>query len=367
MENEQDKRINRYIFLAVIIIFALMLLFSLQAFFTAFLGAVIFYVLSKRMVNWLLKKKGWKKSGAALLIIFISFFVFLLPLLLFIVLVYNKVQYLGSHVQDLVVVPLQSLDNSLQKQFHFVLISEKNIAQAQNYLTDFITSLLNQGLNLLGALSMMYFFLYFMIVNINKMEAAILYYLPFNSGSIEKFGNELKLETFSNAIGIPLIAIAQGGIAYLSFLIVSIPDPLFWAVLTGIASVIPVIGTGLVWIPIGIFLLAHHQLWQGIIILAWGLTILSSTDSIVRFLLAKKMADVHPVVTVLGVIIGLQYFGITGLVFGPLLISYFLMLIKLYYLSFGKKIPPLSKTEKYPKLEVPLLNLLASKKEPKNA
>ena len=270
MENEQDKRINRYIFLAVIIIFALMLLFSLQAFFTAFLGAVIFYVLSKRMVNWLLKKKGWKKSGAALLIIFISFFVFLLPLLLFIVLVYNKVQYLGSHVQDLVVVPLQSLDNSLQKQFHFVLISEKNIAQAQNYLTDFITSLLNQGLNLLGALSMMYFFLYFMIVNINKMEAAILYYLPFNSGSIEKFGNELKLETFSNAIGIPLIAIAQGGIAYLSFLIVSIPDPLFWAVLTGIASVIPVIGTGLVWIPIGIFLLAHHQLWQGIIILAWG-------------------------------------------------------------------------------------------------
>ena len=98
-----------------------------------------------------------------------------------------------------------------------------------------------------------------------------------------------------------------------------------------------------------------------------GLTILSSTDSIVRFLLAKKMADVHPVVTVLGVIIGLQYFGITGLVFGPLLISYFLMLIKLYYLSFGKKIPPLSKTEKYPKLEVPLMNLLASKKEPKNA
>jgi predicted PurR-regulated permease PerM len=57
-------------------------------------------------------------------------------------------------------------------------------------------------------------------------------------------------------------------------------------------------------------------------------------DNVIRFLLAKKMADVHPVITVLGIIIGLKYLGITGLIFGPLLISYFLILSKIYYSDY---------------------------------
>jgi predicted PurR-regulated permease PerM len=58
---------------------------------------------------------------------------------------------------------------------------------------------------------------------------------------------------------------------------------------------------------------------------------------VIRFVLAKKMADVHPVVTILGVIMGLQYFGITGLIFGPLIISYFILLLKMYYMEYQKK------------------------------
>ena len=77
--------------------------------------------------------------------------------------------------------------------------------------------------------------------------------------------------------------------------------------------------------------MANNFIWQGVFLLAWGLTILSATDNVVRFVLAKKMADVHPMVTVLGVIVGLNYFGITGLVFGPLLISYFIILLRIYY------------------------------------
>jgi predicted PurR-regulated permease PerM len=76
-----------------------------------------------------------------------------------------------------------------------------------------------------------------------------------------------------------------------------------------------------------------------VFLFVWGITILSATDSIVRFLLAKKMADVHPVVTVLGVIIGIQYFGITGLVFGPLIISYFIILLRIYYIEYQNPSP----------------------------
>lgn len=342
MENQQNHKINRYFFLSVIILFALFLLFSLIEFFTAFLAAIMFYVLSKHFIEWLIKKKRWRKSWAALLVILISFFIILLPISLMAAMLFKKAQLVGSNMQAIIIQPLKNLDAILQKRFHFILISEKNIAQAQSYITDFISSLLNQGLNLLGAITMMYFFLYFMIVNINRMEAAIIFYLPFERSKIQVFGEELKAQTFSNAVGVPLIAVVQGFIAYVSFLIAGIHEPGFWAVITGVSSILPIIGTGLVWIPIGIYLLANNQIWQGLFVLGWGLIILSSMDNVVRFVLAKRMADVHPVVTVLGVIIGLQYFGITGLVFGPLIISYFIILLRIYYIEY-QKLSPLKK------------------------
>jgi predicted PurR-regulated permease PerM len=365
MENQQEHKINSYFFLGVIIVFALFLLFSLIEFFTAFLAAVMFYVLFKSFVEWLTKKKGWKKSWAALLVIVISFFIILVPVSLMAAMLFQKIQVIGNDMQGTVIQPLRRLDAILQEKFHFALMSEKNIAQAQSYITSFISSLLNQGLNLLGSITMMYFFLYFLIMNTNRMEAAIVFYLPFNRKKTEIFGHELKAQTFSNAVGVPLIAFVQGFFGYISYLIAGVDEPAFWAVLTGFASIIPIVGTGLVWIPVGIYLLANGQSWQGIFVLLWGLIVLSSLDNVVRFVLAKRMADVHPVVTVLGVIIGIQYFGITGLVFGPLIISYFIILLRIYYVEYQKAAPV---KKRKPQINIPYLNVpflsIKSKKKP---
>ncbi len=365
MENPQDHKINRYFFLAVIIIFALFLLFSLIEFFTAFLAAIMFYVLSKPFVEWLVKRKGWRKPMAALVVIIISFFIILVPASFMASMLFKKVQLVATNMQSIVIQPLKHLDAVLQQKFHFTLISEKNIASAQSYLTSFISSLLNQGLNLLGAITMMYFFLYFLIVNINRIEAAIVFFLPFKRHKIELFGEELKAQTFSNAVGVPLIAVVQGFIAYISYMIAGVNEPGFWAVLTGFASILPLVGTGLIWLPMVAYLIANDQTWQGLFVFGWGIVILSSMDNVVRFLLAKKMADVHPVVTVLGVIIGIQYFGITGLVFGPLMISYFIILLKIYYLEYQK--PSLVVRKKKPSsityFNVPFIGNRSRKKE----
>jgi len=328
----QPYKINRYFFLAVIIFFAGFLLFSLKAFFTAFLAAIMFYVLSKQPVSWLIKK-GWKKSTAAILIIIVSFFIILLPISLMATMLYKKLIRLTTNTDD-IIAPLKALDIELQARFHFALLSEKNISGVQSFLADFVSSVLNQGLNLLSSISMMYFFLYFMIVNIGKMEAAIVFYLPFNRQKIELFGHELRAQTFSNAVGVPLIAVVQGLFAFFAYFMVGLQEPGFWAVLTGFSSVIPIVGTGLIWVPVSIYLLAGGETWQGVFIIVWGAAVLGILDNVVRFLLAKKMADIHPIVTVLGVIMGLQYFGITGLIFGPLIISYFIILCKIYYLEY---------------------------------
>jgi predicted PurR-regulated permease PerM len=85
-----------------------------------------------------------------------------------------------------------------------------------------------------------------------------------------------------------------------------------------------------------VYLFANGQNWQGVFVLVWSAVVVGSVDNILRFMLAKRMADVHPIVTVLGVIIGLKYFGFIGLIFGPVLISYFMILLKIYYLEYQK-------------------------------
>lgn len=335
---QQEIKLKRYFFLGIILLIGALLVASLAEFLTAFLAAIMFYVLSKHPVDWLVRKKGWGKSAAAILTIIVSFFIILLPLSMVVAMLYKKV-LLFSQDTSLLLEPLKQLDVELQDRFHFVLLSDKNLAKAQVWLTDFLGSLLNQGFNLVSSIAMMYFFLYYMIVNINRMEAAIILYLPFEKSKIELFGHELKAQTFSNAVGIPLIAVVQGFLAYVAFYTTNVPQAVFWAVLTGLASLLPIIGTGLVWIPVGLYLIGNGGTWQGIGVILWGFLFLGIADNVIRFLLAKRMADVHPIVTVLGVIMGLNYFGITGLIFGPLIISYFLILLRIYYSEYQNKKP----------------------------
>jgi predicted PurR-regulated permease PerM len=125
-----------------------------------------------------------------------------------------------------------------------------------------------------------------------------------------------------------------------------------------------VVGTAIVWVPVMGYLFVIHHTWQASFMLGWGLLILGTTDNIVRFVLAKKMADVHPIITVLGVIMGLKYFGLTGLVFGPVLISYFIILLKIYYLEFQSGVPVIKKKKNVPiRFNLPFLVQRAKKKK----
>ena len=340
----QDHKINRYIFLGVMLLFAAFLFYTLKQFFTAFLAATIFYVLSKSTVEKLVKKRNWSKTAAAVLVIVVSFFIILLPFTFLVGMIYKKALLIAGNT-DAFLAPLQDLDQRLKADYHFELLSAKNLSGMQGYVTDFISGLLSQGLSLLSAIGMMYFILFFMITNLNRMEAAIVFYLPFKREKIMLFANELQAQTVSNAIGVPLIALIQGGLAWLYYLWVGLPEPGFWGVLTGLSSVIPIIGAGLIWVPVSIYMMANIGLGYGIGLICWGTFVMGIMDNVVRFVLAKKMADVHPLVTLLGVIMGLQYFGITGLIFGPLLISYFLILLKIYYQEF-QHTPTLLKKKK---------------------
>lgn len=358
-----DKMHNRYFFLAIIISFGLLLFFSLFQFFTAFLGAVIIYILSRKKMDRLVNKKGWKKNLAAVFIMILSIVIIILPIGIVVYLLYNKGKYYIAH-PELLVASLKKVQVQFKQNYGISVLTDENIANIKAMGTKLIKTLLNESLNFFGTFTMLYFFLYFMLMGINRLEASIVFFLPFQRNKIELFGKELVALTYSNSIGVPAIAIAQGIIGYIGYLIIGLPEAGFWAVITGFSSIIPIIGTGLVWLPVTVYFFAINHTWQGGFIFIWGLLVLGITDNVVRFVLAKKMADVHPIITVLGVIMGLKFFGIIGLIFGPVLISFFIILLKIYYMEYQNKAPGVEKKKTHPiRFNLPFLGYQNKKKK----
>ena len=114
------------------------------------------------------------------------------------------------------------------------------------------------------------------------------------------------------------------------FLIFGLPDPLFWGVIGAFISFLPVVGAPTLSIPAAIILFVQGHPLKGVLLLVYGLLFIGNVDSFLRMMINKRIANTHPLITIIGVLIGIPLFGITGLVFGPLLLSYFLLLLEIY-------------------------------------
>lgn len=168
------------------------------------------------------------------------------------------------------------------------------------------------------------------------MESAFYKWAPLKDENILLLRKDMNGMVLANAIGIPLIAILQSIVALIGYFIIGVPEPLFWFAITCITAMLPVIGAAMAYIPLGLLLFADGDPVRGVILLAFGFLIVGSADNIFRFWLAKKLVDIHPMITVFGVIIGVNMFGFIGLIFGPILISLFLVMIRIYSNEFGK-------------------------------
>jgi predicted PurR-regulated permease PerM len=329
-----EKLINKYVYAFFILLLGVFLFCGLNEFFSSFLGAIVFYTLFKNFNYYLTRRKKMNKALSAVLIIIISFVIVVLPIGILFTVIFNKIVSIAESPESITLYVSKITSKLHELPFE---ISTGNIAErAQTVIAQNVGHVLNSSLMILGSVLMMYFFLYFLLINMNSMEASIVYYLPFRRAKILLFGKELVDQTYSNAIGVPLVCIAQGLLAYVSYLIGGVPEAGLWGTLTGFASIIPLVGTAIIWVPVSAFLLADGAIWQGIFVAVYSIVIMSNVDNLIRMVVSKRIGDVHPVITVLGVIIGLKYFGLPGLVFGPLIISYFIILLKLYYIEYSK-------------------------------
>ena len=181
----------------------------------------------------------------------------------------------------------------------------------------------------------MFFLLYYMLMNGAQLERVLSRVTPLQKDSLNALAKETRSMVRANAIGIPVISIIQGFTAAIGYWIFGVKEPVLWGFLTGIFAFFPLVGTMLVWVPLVLLLVSQGNSGMAIGLGLYSLLVTGNVDYVARMGLMKKMGDVHPLVTVFGVIVGLKLFGFIGLIFGPLLISYFVILIKIYSQEFS--------------------------------
>jgi predicted PurR-regulated permease PerM len=299
------------------------------------LGAITIYVLLRKVMKKFVSK-GWSPSVAATFLLILSFVGILIPVTGIVLLLGNKISNAAKNYEKVVAALNQQLSR-LEYKSGFDLSSQIDGASISSKLSEGLQSFAGGTFDIIISIAIMYFMLFYMLTNRGKLKKTLFEYIPISKDNLKIIGKEVNVMVRSNALGIPLVALAQGIIALIGFLIFGTPDPFFWFVMVAVGSMIPFVGSLLGIVPVVILAFSNGDPFQAWGILLYGFIVVGSTDNIIRLYVLKKLDNVHPLITLVGVIVGVPLFGFIGLIFGPLLVSLFLIVVKIYKQEFGQK------------------------------
>lgn len=337
MNNRIDNNILRQIFFILLLLFLGVVLFNqMWFFFSAFLGAVTFYVLMRKRMFYLTEVKKWKPGAAAWTLMLLSFFIILVPIGLLGNILYSKISYVVVHSGEMLS-SLKTVAATIKEKLGYQVIDPNSINKLGSYIAQLLPKVLNVTGNTLLQIVSMYFFLYFMLTNGRQMESSLYEYIPLKDSNVDLLAEEINRMVVANTIGIPLIAFIQAIVGLIGYLVIGIDEPWLWFVATFITAMLPVIGAGIIYGPLTIMLFVQGHTGKGIAMAVWGFGVIGLVDNVFRLLVNKRLGDIHPLITMFGVLIGVQLFGFIGLIFGPLLISIFILLLRIYGNEFLTK------------------------------
>lgn len=323
------ERYGRYALFVLIFGLGATIFIELTPFLGGLMGAATLYVLLRGQMVFLTERRRWRPSAAAALLLVEAVLCFLVPLTLVGWMLVVHVQHLAADPQQLLHA-VKNLSALLYERTGYDLWQERNVASL-------IAMLPRAGQYVLGGIVdfavnivVLLLVLYFMLTGGRAMEAYVRDLVPFDGGQRDDVIHEMHQIVRSNAIGIPLLAVVQGGVALVGYLIFGVPDPLFWGVLTCFATVIPIVGTALLWLPLSAYLALEGHWAAAVGLAAYGTLVVTHVDNLTRLVLQRRMADIHPLVTVFGVFVGLALFGFMGIIFGPLMLSLFLFCLHIF-------------------------------------
>lgn len=326
--------IKQIALLAIILILAALICFNLALFIPSVLGAITIYVVCRKYNFYLQEERKWKPWASALVLMLASLIIIILPIYFIADLLIEKLGNAQAYMNKFNVF-IDKIHDFVYSKTNIDLLSKENMAKVKETAGRFSTTALSGTFNTLTVVMSMYFILYFMFERPRLFERILASAAPLKRANVSMIGEKMRKLIMANAIGIPVVAIGQGIIALIGYFIFGAPSPILLFALTAAASMIPIVGAAIIYVPICIFMIAEGQTGPGIGLGIYCLVVVGLTDNILRFTLLKRLEDIHPLNTVFGIIMGMNLFGFMGLVFGPILVSFTLLLIQVYRNEFS--------------------------------
>ncbi|MFH0861694.1 MAG: AI-2E family transporter [Candidatus Altiarchaeota archaeon] len=314
---------------ATILIVALsaFILYALTPYVDAFFGAIILYTVFHPLYDRLNQRWNMSKGTSAILVIIFSIFIITLPFLYIMGLLVDEASSITSQF-SLLPLWLESA-NRLVPEINIGDLIGEQMAKAGEYIKAQILSMV-LGLTLtLINITIMYFLLYYMLVNHRELPKMALAVSPFNEKNTRRLAQEVSGVTYGTIVAQGAVGILHGILLGFGLHVFGISHAIFWGFLSAVLSMLPTFGTPLVWIPAGIYQISSGQVYSGIGILIWG-AILTNLDSILRPLMQARFSQIHPLISLIGFFIGVNYFGVIGIIVGPLLLSYFFLMFEMF-------------------------------------
>ncbi|SFC41591.1 Predicted PurR-regulated permease PerM [Parapedobacter composti] len=315
--------------LVLLILLGTIIAYAVRGIIGALLGTIVLYTLFRPVNSWMIERLRWRRPMVAVLIIIGSFIIIVLPFLGIGTMLANKVIALVKN-PDWIERLVNTVNDFAGDKLGKPDLLQEQLERSATYFGGLLTSLLSGAAGLFLDIAVMYFLLYFILVNFRGFEQGLLRYSPFGIENAMKFGLELRNITYSNVVGQTIIALVQGAALALGFWIFGFDDAFFWGVICAILAFIPLLGPPLIFVPAAIIAFTQGSNLAAIGLLIYGFVVVINIDNVLRLIIAKKLGDIHPIITVVGIIIGLPLFGVMGLVYGPLLLSYFLITVRIY-------------------------------------
>ena len=266
----------------------------------------------------------------------LSFLVILLPFGILANLLTNKIVYAVEHSTQ-ILDSLKKFLDEMKLRFGFAIADSNTIDQIGPLIRKIIPRILSTTVNTISIIGVLYFVLYFMLIYSRTLEDKLYEYIPLKDSNVDVIAKDIDTTVRASAIGIPVIALIQGVVGLIGYLFIGVQDPFLWFAITCITAMLPVVGAALAYIPLAVIFFAQGKNLQGLLMLIYGFGVIGLVDNLFRFILNKKLGNIHPLITVFGVIAGISMFGFIGLIFGPMLLSLFIVLLKVYSNEFFSK------------------------------
>jgi predicted PurR-regulated permease PerM len=301
------------------------LLVALTPFVTGLLGALVLYVVFMRPNAWLARK--FSSGVAAALTLILALLIIALALAWLVSLTMEQAPDALNRLRDgAFIAQIEQLHiGSVQVGAELAKASGAISSWISAGLLTFAGNAASVALNLIIAFSGAYY-----LLSSRGQWAVFRTYIPFSARTADTLRDRFIGVTRAMLLGTVLVAVVQGTIVGVGFAIVGLPNPLFWGMIAVLASMVPLVGSTLVWGPGVLVLLGQGRTQSAIVLLVIGGGVAGNIDNIIRPLLYRRVGNLHPMITLVGAFLGLRWLGVLGLLFGPLSIAYLFELLHFY-------------------------------------